>query len=168
MFPSKVKNINLFNEGNSYLGSIGEYTPIKLTMLTQDWRGGGMIGSVKIDQGIELPEFEWTLGGWSRQVIGQFGVTTLDGVLLRAMGALQDDTSGTVKAVEAVVMGRHTEIDFGNWKPGEDTEKKIKTAPSYYKLIEDGAELVEIDLVGGIYRINGIDRYAEIRAAIGG
>lgn len=168
MFPSKVKNITLFNAGQNYLGTIVDYTPIKLSMATDDFRGGGMLGPVAIDRGLEKLEFEWTLGGWSNQVVGQFGVTQLDGVPLRAMGALQSDDTGAVTAVEAVILGRHTEIDFGTWKPGGDTEKKIKTAASYYQLTVGGVTQIEIDMLAGVYIVGGVDRYAAIREALGG
>jgi len=38
---------------------------------------------------------------------------------------------------------------------------------SYYKLTAAGQDLYEIDMVAGTYIVGGIDRYAEIRAAIG-
>lgn len=166
--PSKLKNMNLYNEGNTYIGKIGELTPPKITHAMEDWRGGGMLGPVQIDNGLEAMEFEWTLGGWSSQVVSQLGAVEIDGVLLRALGAFQADDTGMVTPVDIVMMGRHTEVDFGNWKPGDDTEKKIKTALSYYKLTVDGRELLEIDMPGGVYRVDGVDRYAQIRAAIGG
>lgn len=168
MLPRKLKNMNLFNEGNAFLGQIAELTPPKVSHTMEDWRGGGMLGAVKIDHGLEALEFEWTIGGFSNQVIGQMGITQIDGVLIRALGAFQAEDTGAVSSVELVMRGRHQELDFGNWKPGDDTEKKVKTVLTYYKVIVDGSELLEIDVIAGIYRVNGIDRYAEIRAAIGG
>jgi P2 family phage contractile tail tube protein len=168
MLPKKLKNMNLFNDANSYLGVIAEVTLPKISHAMEDWRGGGMLGPIKIDNGLEALEFEWTLGGHDTIVIRQMGVTSYDGVLLRFMGAYQSDGDGSVTAVEAEIRGRHQELDFGNSKPGEDTEMKIKTVPSYYKLISNGAVLFEIDMLAGTYIVGGIDRYADIRAAIGG
>lgn len=168
MLPRKLKNMNLYNEGNAYLGQIAELTPPKVSHTMEDWRGGGMLGAVKIDHGLEALEFEWTIGGFSSQVIGQMGITQIDGVLLRALGGFQAEDTGAVSSVELVMRGRHQELDLGNWKPGEDTEKKVKTVLTYYKVIVDGSELLDIDMIAGIYRVNGVDRYADIRAAIGG
>ena len=168
MFPQKVKDINLYNDGSSHIGVITEYTPLKIAMATMDHRGGGMLGALKLDVGLEPLDFEWTLGGWNSAVVAQLGVSAIDGVLLRAVGALQADDGSPVSAVEAVMMGRHTEIDFGTFKPAGETEKKIKTAVAYYKLIFDGRTLLEIDVANGKYIVDGVDRYAEVRAAIGG
>lgn len=167
-FPKKLKDIRLYNEANSYQGVIAEMTIPKIVALTEDWRGGGMIGSIPIFHGIETPEFEWTLGGRDDLVVTQLGLMRHDGSLLRAIGAFQDESDGSVTTVEAVMRGRHSEIDFGTWKPGEDTEEKVKTVCSYYKLLSNGTEMFEIDMFNGIYRVGGVDRWAEIRAALGG
>lgn len=168
MQAQKLKNANLYNEGRSHLGEIAEITLPKIVMITSDWRPGGSLGPVPVDMGVEALSVEWTLGGWSSQVISQMGTLALDGVLLRAIGAFQAEDGGAVRIVEAVMMGRHTELDLGTWKVGEDTEKKVKSALTYYKLIVDNSELLEIDMLAGIYVVDGVDRYAEIRAAISG
>jgi P2 family phage contractile tail tube protein len=64
-------------------------------------------------------------------------------------------------------MGRYTEIDFGNAKSGDNTTHKYKLACSYYRLIVDGVDWIEIDLINMIFTVMGIDRYADIRAALG-
>lgn len=167
MLPAKLKNLNLFNDANSYMGIVGEVTLPKLTAKMEGWRGGGMIGEVKLDQGIDALEMEWKLGGLDRRVLRQFGVTEADGVLLRFMGAYQADDGSAVQAVEVVARGRHEEIDMGSGKPGDDTEWSVKTPCTYYKLVIDGVTEIEIDVLGSIYRVGGVDRYAEIRAALG-
>ena len=167
MLPKKLKNMNLFNDANSYLGVIAEVTLPKIVHAMEDWRGGGMLGPIKIDNGLEAMEFEWTLGGLEAIAIKQMGITRHDGVLMRFMGAYQSDQDGSVTAAEAVMRGRHQELDPGTQKPGEDTETKYKTVCSYYKLTWGGAVLFEIDMLAGTYIVDGIDRYAEIRAAIG-
>jgi hypothetical protein len=167
MLPRKLKNMNLFNEGNSYLGEIATVTLPKIVQAMEDWRGGGMLGPIKIDHGLEGLEFEWTIGGHDARSMRQMGIIRHDGVLLRFMGAYQSDQDGSVTAVEAVIRGRHQELDHGSQKPGDDTEQKIKTVCSYYKLTAGGQDLYEIDMVAGIYIVAGVDRYAEIRAAIG-
>ena len=63
--------------------------------------------------------------------------------------------------------GRHEEIDHGDAEPGEDTEHKIVTTCSYYKLTVDGRVEAEIDLLNFIETIDGEDRLAEHRKAIG-
>ncbi len=165
--PRKLKNLNVFGDGESYLGQVTEVKLPTLTRSMEDYRGGGMSGPVKIDNGQEAIELEHKYGGLMRSILRQYGLTRHDGVLLRFAGAYQRDDTGGVDAVEIVVRGRHSEIDMGNAKAGDDTEFAVKTAVSYYKLTINGTVEIEIDLVNMIETIGGIDRLAEQRRAIG-
>lgn len=167
--PSKLKNFNLFNEGNSYLGIAKSVTLPNLKRKMEAYRGGGMNGGVKTDMGMddEALMIEWALGGMDMTAIRQFGITTADGVGLRFAGAYQRDDDGQVDAVEVVVRGRHEEITMGDAKAGEDTEHKVKTTCSYYKLTINGRVEIEIDLLNFIEIINGKDMLAAQRRAIG-
>jgi P2 family phage contractile tail tube protein len=165
--PSKLKNMNLHNDGVSYLGLVPEVTIPKLARKFEGYRGAGHDSELQIDMGGEPIEFEWKAGGLIEQIYGQFGATSLDAVQLRWVGAYQDDQTGRYKSVEIVVRGRHAEIDPGTGKPGDDTEESIKTACVYYKLVIDGRTLIEKDELNHIFIVNGADRLAEQRAAMG-
>ncbi|WP_129792577.1 phage major tail tube protein [Sphingosinicella sp. CPCC 101087] len=163
----KLKNMNLFNDGQSYLGQATTVTLPKLGRVFEDYRAAGMDGPVKIDMGQQPLEMEWTCGGFMSTIFRQYGVVSVDGVMLRWVGAYQNDQTGQVDAVEVVTRGRHEEIDSGEAKPGEDTELKVKSALAYYKLTAAGTELIEIDILNMIMRVGGVDRLAEQRAALG-
>jgi P2 family phage contractile tail tube protein len=167
--PKKLKHLNLFNDGNSYLGVAKGVTLPNLARKMEAYRGGGMDGPVKVDlghsdDGIQL---EWTLGGWDLIAIRQYGATRADGVQLRFAGSVQRDDTGEVSAVEVVTRGRHEEISFGDATPGEDTEHQITTTCTYYKLTVDGEVLVEIDLLNFVFIVDGEDLLAAHRQAIG-
>lgn len=165
--PQKLKNFNLFNDGNSYLGVIEEFTQPKIALAMEEWRGGGMLGPIKVDMGLQLMEAEWTNGGLVRQTMRQFGLTRVDGVLLRLVGAYQADDGSGVDQVEIVMRGRHEELDMGNAKAGENTSHKQKFPLAYYKLSINGRVEMEIDMLNSVFIVDGVDRYAEIRSAIG-
>lgn len=167
--PKKLKNLNLFNDGNSYQGVAKTVTLPPLSRKMESYRAAGMNGPVKVDHGLSDDgiQFEWTLGGWDLIAIRQWGATKADAVQLRFAGAVQRDDTGEVSAVEVVVRGRHEEIDFGDAEPGEDTEHSIVTTCTYYKLTVDGEVIVEIDLLNMVEIVDGDDRLAEQRKAIG-
>lgn len=167
--PKKLKMMDLFNEGESYLGQTGEITIPKLVRKLEDWRGGGMNGNVKIDLGLgdDITEFNWKLGGIDDLIIEQWGAPTVSANMLRFAGSYQRDDTGETTAVEIVVRGRHEEIDFGNQKAGDDTETSVKTIWSYYKLSIDNVVKVEIDIPNMIEMVNGVDLNAKHRANIG-
>lgn len=164
--PRKLKNINAYGANTSYLGTIGEYEEPKIAAINDDWRAGGMPGPVKVDKGVEAMEATMTMGGHTAELVRTFGTTDVAGVPLRLVGAYQADDGSAAQAVEIYLGGRFTEIDFGKAKPGDDTEHKYKMAVAYYRRVVDGVEEVEIDMLAGIYKFGGIDRYAEIMAIL--
>ena len=166
--PSKLKNMNTYLDGVGHLGIIAAFTVPKIALKMEEWRGGGMLGPIMIDQGLDKIEAEFTMGGLIVAALRQFGATRHDAAMIRFAGAYQDDATGAVKAAEFTMRGRYSELDFGEAKPGDDTEHKSKMACSYLRIDIDGRNWLEIDLLAGIFIVDGVDRYAEIRAAVGG
>lgn len=167
--PKKLKHMNLFNDAQSYLGVAKTVTLPKLGRKLEAYRGGGMDGPAKVDLGFSDDglSMEWTLGGWDLIALRQFGAVRADGVAMRFAGSVQRDDDGSVSAVEIAVRGRHEEIDFGEATPGEDTEHKINTALTYYKLTVDGEVIMEIDFLNFVFVVDGEDMLAAHRQAIG-
>ena len=167
--PRKLKNLNLFNDANSYVGVVKSVTLPPLGRKMESYRGGGMNGPVKADLGFSDDgiQFEWKTGGLDLIALRQFGAVNASGVALRFSGAFQRDDTGDVSAVEVVMRGRHETIEMGDAQPGEDTEHSITTTCSYYKLIVDNEDIIEIDLLNFIENVNGVDLLEKQRAAIG-
>ncbi|ORC43827.1 phage tail protein, partial [Burkholderia sp. A27] len=91
--PKKLKNFNLFQNGENFAGQVTEITPPKLSRKMEAYRGGGMNGPIDIDQGQEGIVLEWTAGGFMRSVCAQYGITKHDGVQLRFAGGYRAEDS---------------------------------------------------------------------------
>jgi uncharacterized protein len=165
--PSKLKNFNLFNDAESYMGQVPEVTLPKLSRKMEEYRAGGMTGPVEVDHGNEKIELQWTAGGLIVKALKQYGNQKHNGVQLRFAGAYQNDDTGEIDALEVVVRGRHKEIDMGNAKVADDTQHKFTTSCSYYKLSVNGEVIIELDFMNAIENIGGTDHNAKIRTAIG-
>lgn len=167
--PRKLKNLNLFNDANSYIGVVKSVTLPPLGRKMEAYRGGGMNGPVKADLGFSDDgiQFEWKTGGLDLISLRQFGAANAAGIGLRFAGSFQQDDTGEVSAVEVVLRGRHETIEMGDAQPGEDTEHSITTTCTYYKLIVDNEEIIEIDLLNFIEKVNGVDMLEKQRTAIG-
>lgn len=166
--PKKIKNFNQFIDGVGYAGRATEVELPKLSRKMEEYRAGGMDGPVDIDMGQEKLEGNITLAEFSRAILEQHAITGVDGVGMRFRGAaVSDDASGTTDAIEIVMRGRFKEIDMGTVKAGEDTPMKIAYTLSYYKYMVNGDTIIEIDLVNMICMVNGVDRLAEQRNALG-
>lgn len=164
--PRKLKGLNLFNDSNSYQGVITAVTLPKLSRKLDTYRGGGMNGAGFIDNGLDddALDMEWTIGGIDDLVLTQWGVPD---VPLRFTGSYQRDDTAEEIAVEIEVRGRHSAFDFGEAKQGEDTETKITTKNTYFKLTWNGKELIEIDTVNMIEKVDGVDRLEQRRKNLG-
>ena len=164
--PRKLKLMNFLADGNSYRGQVTEITQPKLAMKLEEYRAGGMIGPVKVNLGVEGLEAQFKMGGYMTELIKEFG-GKIDGTALRFAGAYQQDDTEEVVSIELVMRGRFGEIDNGTSKSGDDTEQSYTVPLTYYKIIENGKDLVEIDLINSVFIVGGVDRLAEHRAAIG-
>lgn len=165
--PNTLKNFNAFNDGKSFMGLIEELKLPKLSRKMEEFRGGGMDGPVDIDVGQEKLEIEQVCGGFVVDAYKAYGLTKAAGVLIRFAGAYQRDDTGDVMAVEIVVRGRHKEIDPGDAKGGDKGKTTIKSTLTYYKLTVDGKEVLEIDLLSFLFKVDGTDMLEAQRKAIG-
>jgi P2 family phage contractile tail tube protein len=165
--PRLLKLMNVFNNGLSFQGVAEEVELPKLTMKGEDFRTGGMMGEVTANMGLDKLELTHKYAGFAPELFTGFATETADSELIRFAGSYQRDDTGDVMSVEIMVRGRHTEIDTGNAKAGDKGETSIKTALTYYKLTVDGKELIEIDLINTVFKVEGEDRYEKHRAAVG-
>ncbi|MFN3675424.1 MAG: phage major tail tube protein [Sphingomonas pseudosanguinis] len=163
----KLKQCMMFNEGQAFIGETVSITPPKLVRKLEDYRAGGMDRPIKIDMGGEPLEMEAVYGGPMRPILAQYQMLGVGGVYQRFVGSYQDDGAGSFHKIEMVTRGRHEEIDLGEWKPGEAGEFKVKSQLSYLKITMDDVELCEIDVLGMISRVNGVDMMAPHRSAFG-
>ena len=166
-FTRKLKQMMMFIDGVGYAGEAVSITPPKLVRKLEEYRGGGMGRPIKIDMGGEALEMEATYSGPMRAVLENYGLLSIGGTMQRFVGSFQNDDDGTFEQIEIVTRGRHEEIDLGEWKPGELSEFKVKSALSYFKMTVNGAVLIEIDPVNMVEIVGGVDLMSPHRAAFG-
>ena len=159
--PRKLKYLNTFLDGVSYLGVIESVTLPKLTRKLENYRGGGMSGSAPVDFGLDddALAMEISLGGFPDDAIWSLYGAVGTGTLLRYAGSYQRDDTGETVAVEVETRFKVKEVDNGESKQGEDTSSKLSLVCTYYKLTMNGKELVEIDVLNMIEKVNGVDQH---------
>ena len=167
--PRKLKHLNLFNDGNNYVGIVESITLPKFTRKFEKYRGGGMPGAVDVDLGLDdgALDTEFSIGGTELLLFKQMSQTTADGIQLRFTGSIQRDDTGEVQAVELVTRGRYKELDSGEWKTGDSNTTKVTCTNSYAKLTINGEVLYEVDLINMIELVGGKDMLEAHRKAIG-
>ena len=163
--PKILKNFNLFVDGRGYAGRAEEVSPPKLTIKTEELRAGGMDAPAAIDMGMEKLEAGFSLVEYDTEVLKQFGVVSGNSVAITLRGALVDDTSTTPMVIG--LRGMFTEVDMGKFKAGDKATMQCAVACRYYSLEIGGKKIVEIDVDNMTRVIDGVDKLAEVRAALG-
>lgn len=160
------KSFNLFVDGRGYAGQAEEFTPPKLTLQTEEFRGGGMDAPIELSMGLEKLEASFSLVAYDRNILKAFSVNEGAVVPFTLREALES-FDGTVTPVVHSMRGKIREIDTGTVKPGERASMKITMAVTYYKL-QHGPDVVhEIDIENMVRVVNGVDALAATRAALG-
>ncbi|BGI52444.1 MAG: hypothetical protein HamCj_07970 [Candidatus Hamiltonella defensa (Ceratovacuna japonica)] len=72
MFSTTLKNMNLYIDGKGYAGVIEEITLPKLTLKSEEFRGGGMDAPIKIDMGMEHLETGFTLKVFDKSTLTHY------------------------------------------------------------------------------------------------
>lgn len=162
--PRQLKDMNVFNATDTFAGQCKSFTRPKIAMKTETWRGGGMLAEVQLDMGLEALEAESEFGGIMPELDREFGAAELDASQLRFAGAYQNDETGGYDNVQVIIRGRHTERDAGGDSVGEKSSAKYKHACVYYKETINGRTAFEIDVLAGKYIVDGVDRWAAVRA----
>lgn len=166
MIPQILSNANLFVDGVSFNGDVPSMTLPKLVIKTDEYRGGGMAGSIEMDMGLDKMEASFVTNGVRRESLKWFGLadqTACNAVFRASFKGLK----GAITPVIATVRGMLKEVDLGDWKPGDKAEIKHAMALTYYKLEVDGRVVYEIDMINAVRVIDGVDQLAAERSALG-
>ena len=163
--PQVLRNMNLYVNGRSHAGVIGELILPKLKLKTEDFQAAGMDAPVELEMGMEKLEASATLHEYDATTYAMFGLTDGSKVNITARGALKQGDK--VVPVVVVMHGSWNEIDPGAWKVGQKVEQKINMNLEYYSLSIDNLPVVLIDIPNMKRIIGGKDALADIKAAIG-
>jgi len=160
------KNLNLFVDGRGQAGKIDNFNAPKLSLITEDFRAGGMNTPLKLTMGQESLDTDFSLFAYDKKVIGLFGVAEGHNVAFTARELLES-YNGDTAAVVHTMRGKITEFDPGTSKAGEIAPIKITMNLAYYKLTIGGEVIHEIDVENMIAVVNGADMLAAARGILG-
>lgn len=165
--PKKLRLFTMFVDGDNYIGKIPSVTLPKITRKTEDYQGGGMLGSAAVDLGLDSGALDASMvvGGMVEELILKWG-GDIDELRTRFVGEIY--SGGASSLLEVEMRGRITEVDQGEAKQGDDTSHTYALKNTYYKLSVDDKPLLEIDLLNFIYKRNGKSLYPDrIASALG-
>lgn len=161
-----LKNLVLNVDGRGYAGQLETYSPPTLTLTTEDFRGGGMDAPVALEMGMEALETSFGLVSYDADVLALYGVVESQNVQLTIRGALVS-FDNTVKQVIHRHRGKITSLNPGEWSPGGKPTLGVTLRNTYYYCEIAGRPIHEIDIPNMARMIDGEDRLAAERQALG-
>lgn len=162
--PKSLKGFAAYVDGYGFLGRLAGGALPKVKIKTEEHRDGGMDGATDLDFGLEKMEASLTFSEYDRNILKSVGRRDVP-ITLRGSA---EDESGASEAIVASLRGLILEGDPGEWKAGEPkVEAKLNMTPDFYRLTIGDEEIYEIDVLGCVRRIGGVDQLAQRRANLG-
>jgi P2 family phage contractile tail tube protein len=159
--PQTIKTLNLFVDGDGYAGALDDVQLPNLVIKTEDYDGAGDV-AIALDVGMEKLMLEATINQMEKNLYKLFGKK---GVNLTGRAGVSED--GKIIPVIVNMTGTMNEIGGDPLKRNSVVGTKIKIDLDYYALTIDGDQVVEIDVINNIRKIDGVDQLSEARAAAG-
>lgn len=166
--PKVLRDFSLSVEGRGYAGVVEELTPPKLVRKAEDYQAGGMPMPIKRDQGMEGMELTMGMADYDRALLISFGFVDRGLISAILRGYAEEVAGEETQSIAFFVTGGIREIDWSGWKAGDKAGPKISMALTYCRLLIDESEVLEIDALGMIYKVGGIDLMSARRRALGG
>ncbi|MCF1458083.1 MAG: phage major tail tube protein [Shewanella sp.] len=163
--PTVLVDMNVFLKDESYAGLCNTATLPKIVTKTIDQVLAGVAGDIERDVGkLEKLESELTISDYAAKVIDLVGDRASRDEVITLRGAL--DTDGAIKTVIVRLQGFWKSLELNEWKPESEATTKFAVAVTMFELEIDGKEVIHIDKLNNVFRINGRDRNDAIRQAL--
>lgn len=164
--PEKINDFNAYLNGNKMIGVGPSVTLPEVNMKTSTISGAGINGEIdspNIGQ-FEAMEQEIQFSTLYSSAVDMLSPMSTVNLTLRAAQQVYDKTGGyTFKGLRVVEMGSVKSFNPGKVEKGEGMEATVKLELTYLMVEVDGKQLVEIDKLNGVYKVNGKDMLAAIK-----
>ena len=166
--PEVINDFNLYLSGGKLGGTTGEVSLPDFEPITSTTSGNGILGEY---EAIVLGHF----GSMEQEIPFRCinedyfkMVSPRKSIELTLRGAIQQSERDTMSEGEVgmrvVFRGRCKKISIGTVKQREQMGSMVSLELTYILIEMDGKERICLDKINTIYRINGVDQLAKIRA----
>ena len=167
--PEKINDYNVYLDGEKMIGVAASATRPQVRMQTSNVEGvgiGGVLESPVIGQ-FESMEQEIQFNTLYSSAMDMLNPLSVVNLTFRAAQQVYDKTGGyNFKGLRVVEMGRVKTFNPGRIQKGEGMEATVTMELTYLLIENDGAPMVEVDKLNGVYKVNGTDMLAEVRALV--
>ena len=167
---NRVTNANIYINGNCLLGRADEIKLPDITTMMSEHKAVGMIGKIELPTGFDKLEGEIKWNSYYPEVWGTLA-DPFTMVQLQCRSSL--DTYSANGRIAQVPLVTFLTVAFkknpmGTFKQNDNAEFGSSFAAYYVKQQVGGQDVIELDVLANIYKVNGVDKLDLYRANIGG
>lgn len=164
-----IYNANVYVNGNSQLGRASEFKLPEISISTDEHKGLGMVGTIKLPSGVEALEGEITWNSFYPDVfIKIYNPFKACQLMVRA-NVQAFNAAGLAVEVPMVTMVTATfhKNPLGSYKPKEKAEFSSSYQATEIRQTLNGRETLYFNAFTNQYRVNGVDMLTQMRRNIG-
>ena len=166
---NKLTNANVYMNGVNLLGRAEEIQLPQIKHKMAEHKALGMVGSAEFFAGIDKLECKIKWNALYPEVLMTASNPFL--LIIIQVRASLETYNGMGRISEApataFLIGTFKEFPLGTLKPHENAEYETTMSVTYAKLIVDGIEIFEIDVLENIYKVNVIDMLSQFKKNTG-
>ncbi len=166
---NRVVNAVLYADGNSMLGKAEEITLPDLKAKMAAHKSLGTVGEIETFSGFEKLTGKIKMTSYYKDALVKFA-NVFKPVQLQARASMQvHEAGGVVREVPVVclVTATFNKFPFGALKQHDNPEIEFEYGATYVKLVIDGQDVLEYDVLANIYKVDGADLLADYRLNTG-
>jgi len=169
MSVNKVTNAMIYLDGEGMLGRAEEVTCPEISAKMTDHKGLGMVGETEFPSGLQKMSAKIKWGGIYKEVMKKtHDVHTAMRIQVRANVENFEGLSRVGQESAAIYMTVAPKKAGGMvFKPQDNVEREDEFNVTAYKLEIGGEEIIHVDVMAMIWRVNGVDKLAEYRRNLG-
>lgn len=167
---NRITNANIYVNGASLLGRADEVKLPDVTAIMQEHKALGMIGKIELPAGFDKLEGEIKWNSLYKDVASAVA-NPFRAVQLQCRSSIE--TYGAQGRSQQVSLVTYLTVMFkknplGTYKQLENADFASSFSATYLKQVIDGEDVLELDYMANIFRVNGDDMLADFRSNIGG
>lgn len=166
---NNMTNANVYVDGNNYAGQASEVELPNVPFKTVDHTGLGMIGTTELFSGIDKMEMNIKWNSFYPDALKAIANPTKNiKMQIRSSLEVWEDGGRTQEQpVVVFVTANSKQFPGGTFKGQEKFEPAGTFVVTYYKLVINGVDIVEIDVLNNIFKVAGVDIMRNYRANLG-
>lgn len=169
LYHDKTINYRIYKDGSNLLG-VGTIDLPELAYMTDTLSGAGVAGEIETPVLGHFQAMSCTIN-WRTVNNEALALLLAEGATLTLRAAQQDMDGATnallAKPLKIVIKALPKTVSLGSLEPGATTGTSSELEVSYIKIEEDNKEILEIDKINFICKINGKDTMTDVRSALG-